>query len=104
MALSRFWLFIIVISILSLLFAVFTGNQYSLEHILTGNTNDDDPLRRRLVIAEYTFDELQQKDSLTALAFQSIKPSDKFQKSLKKTTLFAFIGVKADTIKGKIES
>src|SRR5436853_4920439 len=104
MALSRFWLFIIVISILSLLFAVFTGNQYSLEHILTGNTNDDDPLRRRLVIAEYTFDELQQKDSLTALAFQSIKPSDKFQKSLKKTTLFAFICVKADTITGKIES
>jgi spore maturation protein SpmA len=104
MALSRFWLFIIVVSILSLLFAVVTGNQYSLEHILTGNTNDDDPLRRRLVIAEYTFNELQQKDSLTALAFQSVKPSDKFQKSLKKTELFAFISVNSDTVKGRIES
>jgi spore maturation protein SpmA len=104
MALSRFWLFIIVVSILSLLFAVFTGSQYSLEHILTGNTNDDDPLRRRLVIAEYTFDELLQKDSLIALAFQSVKPSDKFQKSLKKTSLFAFIDVNSDTVKGRIES
>src|SRR5688572_28167598 len=104
MALSRFWLFIIVVSILSLLFAVFTGNQYSLEHILTGNTSDDDPFRRRLVITEYTFNELAQKDSLTALAFQSEKSSDKFQKSLKKTSLFAFIDVDSDTVKGRIES
>lgn len=104
MALSRFWLFIIVISILSLLFAVLTGNQYSLDHILTGNTGDDDPLKRRMVIVEYTFDELNQKDSLTAVAFQSVKPNDKFQKSLKKTELFAFISIVADTMKGKIES
>jgi len=69
MALSRFWLFIIVVSILSLLFAVLTGNQYSLDTILTGNTSDDDLLRRRLVITEYTLEELQQKDSLTAAAF-----------------------------------
>jgi hypothetical protein len=104
MALSRFWLFIIVVSILSLLFAVLTGNQYSLDTILTGNTSDDDLLRRRLVITEYTLEELQQKDSLTAAAFQLVKPSDKFQKSLKKTALFAFISVNADTVKGKIES
>lgn len=104
MALSRFWLFIIVVSIASLLFAVFTGNQYSLEHILTGNTSDEDPLRRRLVIAEYTFGELEQKDSLTALAFQSVKPNDQFRKSLKKTALFAFISFNTDTLKGKIES
>jgi spore maturation protein SpmA/spore maturation protein SpmB len=57
-----------------------------------------------LVIAEYTFDELLQKDSLIALAFQSVKPSDKFQKSLKKTSLFAFIDVNSDTVKGRIES
>jgi spore maturation protein SpmA/spore maturation protein SpmB len=56
------------------------------------------------VIAEYTFDELQQKDSLTAAAFNSVKPNDKFQKSLKKTTLFAFITIDSDTVKGKIES
>jgi len=104
MALSRFWLFIIVVSILSLLFAVLAGNQYSLDNILTGNTNDDDPLRRRLAITEYTFDELKQKDSLTAVAFNSVRPNDKFQKSLKKTALFAFITIDADTIKGKIES
>lgn len=104
MALSRFWLFIIVVSILSLLFAVFTGNQYSLDNILTGSTSDDDALKRRLIITEYTAAELKQKDSLTSLAFQSVKPNDKFQKSLKKTALFGFISVDADTIKGKIES
>ena len=104
MALSRFWLFIIVVSILSLLFAVFTGNQYSLDNILTGNSSDDDPLKRRLVIAEYTATELMQKDSLTAAAFNSVKPNDRFQKSLKKTTLFAFINIDSDTVKGRIES
>src|SRR5258706_15101120 len=104
MALSRFWLFIIVVSILSLLFAVFMGHQYSLDNILTGKNSDDDALKRRLVIAEYTVDELRQKDSLTALAFNSVKPSDKFQKSLKNTTLFAFISINTDTVKGKIES
>ncbi len=104
MALSRFWLFIIVVSILSLFFAVFTGSQHSLDNVLTGNTSDDDVLKRRLVIAEYTLDELRQKDSLTAVAFNSVKPNDKFQKSLKKTTLFAFISIHSDTVKGKIES
>jgi|GEM_PF-27498 len=104
MALSRFWTFIIVASIVSLLFSVLTGNQFSLDHILTGNTRDDDRLKRRLVIEEMTQEHLQQRDPGTFEKFNQIKPNAAFQKSLKKTRLHAFVSSATDSVKGQAYS
>ncbi|OWY24119.1 spore maturation protein [Sphingobacteriales bacterium UPWRP_1] len=102
MALSRFWSGIIIISLISILFAVISGRQYTLENILTGNTADDDPLKRRLVITEFTPAVLRQTDPETFAVFDAVKPNDKFQKSVKKTTLAVFTTSEADSVKGKI--
>lgn len=104
MALSRFWSGIIVISLLCLLYSVFSGQLYSLESILTGNTADDDPMKRRLVISELTATDLQKTDSATFATFKVVKPNDKFQKSVKKTNLFVFAHSKPDSIKGQFFS
>lgn len=102
MALSRFWSGIIIISLISILFAVISGKQYTLENILTGNTADDDPLKRRLVITEISGALLRQQDPKTFAIFDAVKPNDKFQKSVKKTTLAVFTASAADSVKGKI--
>ncbi len=102
MALSRFWTFIIVASIISLLYSVFSGQQFTLDTILTGNTRDDDKLKRRMVIAEFSPEELKRNDAATYQTFNETAPGDNFQKSLKKTKLFAFVESAADSIKGQI--
>lgn len=102
MALSRFWTTIIIVSIICLLYSILSGNQFSLDHILTGNTSDDDPLKRKLVLSEMTRDALEQADKKTFEAFNQVKPNDKFQKSLKKTRLAAFIRTSEDSLYGAI--
>lgn len=104
MALSRFWTIIIIGSIVSLIFSVFTGQQFTLENILTGNTSDSDKLKRRLVINEFTPGELSKSDSITFSQFNAVKPNELFQKSLKKAKLVAFISSENDSVKGQIYS
>jgi spore maturation protein SpmA/spore maturation protein SpmB len=100
MALSRFWTIIIVVSIISLLYGVFSGNQYTLDNVLTGSPSDDDLLKRRLIIKEMTQDDLQLSDPATFEVFNNIKPTDRFQKSLKKISLAAFVETPGDSLKG----
>jgi spore maturation protein SpmA/spore maturation protein SpmB len=102
MALSRFWTTIIVVSIVCLLYSVLSGNQFSLDHILTGNTSDDDPLKRKLVLSEMTKEALEQSDKKTFEAFSQAKPNDKFQKSLKKTHSAVFIHTPQDSVFGSM--
>ena len=58
MALSRFWSFIIVLSVIYLFIMLSTGRQYTLSSVVNGKQND------ALVIAELPTKQLQQKDSV----------------------------------------
>jgi len=58
MALSRFWSFIIVLSVIYLFVMLATGRQYTLSSIVNGKQND------ALVISEISSQQLQQKDSV----------------------------------------
>jgi spore maturation protein SpmA/spore maturation protein SpmB len=57
MALSRFWSFIIVLSVIYLFVMLAAGRQYTLSSIVNGKQND------ALVISEISSQQLQQKDS-----------------------------------------
>ena len=58
MALSRFWSFIIALSVIYLFIMLSTGRQYTLSSVVNGKQND------ALVIAELPTKQLQQKDSV----------------------------------------
>lgn len=57
MALSRFWTYIIIISITYIMVMLATGNIYSLSSIINGKQNDP------LVIREFTLTDIQQQDT-----------------------------------------
>ncbi|MFN9110845.1 MAG: spore maturation protein, partial [Bacteroidota bacterium] len=57
MALSRFWTYIIIISITYIMVMLTTGNIYSLSSIINGKQNDP------LVIREFTLTDIQQQDT-----------------------------------------
>ena len=58
MALSRFWSFIIVLSIIYLFFMLINGRQYSISNVVNGKQSD------ALVIAEISAEQLQKTDSI----------------------------------------
>lgn len=101
MVLSRFWTTIILVSIISLIYAVFFGNRYSLDSVITGDSSDD--TKNRYVISEMSESELMKQDPETYQFFQNIKPDDKFQKSARKTNLISIIDLQNDSsAKGQI--
>ncbi|MCU0421470.1 MAG: spore maturation protein [Bacteroidia bacterium] len=60
MALSRFWTYIIIISVTYILVMLATGNVYTLSGVINGKQNDP------LVVAEYTLSSLNDIDTLLA--------------------------------------
>jgi spore maturation protein SpmA len=69
MALSRFWSFIIVCSIVYIFFLLGTGRQYTIGNIVNGKQND------AIIISEINVQALAQKDSLLLLNITANKTS-----------------------------
>lgn len=57
MALSRFWSYIIVLSVVYLFYMLFAGKLYTIGNVVNGKQNDP------VVVAELTADQLQQSDT-----------------------------------------
>lgn len=92
MQLSRFWVSLLLISLISLLWAGISGRLYAPDFILNGKSKD------RLTVAAYQEVQLRKQWPEVAQAFDRQKPDAKFQKSLRLTNLHGIWRIGADSL------